>query len=322
MAGRTKLWLVIAFSLVLIGCIMFGGVMMALNWDFTKLSTVKYETNEYKLDGEFDSISIDTDTADILFVLADKPSVSCYEEKNAKHSVSVKDGTLRIELGKTKKWYDYIGIGFETSKITVYLPKTQLHALKIKGHTGDVEIPKDFLFESMDIAVTTGRVANCASTSGDMKIKTTTGGISMENLSAGTIKISVSTGKIIGKSIQCAGDMNIQISTGDVQLSDVRCKALVSDGDTGDLNLKNVIAEERLALTRSTGDISFDGCDASEIFTKTSTGSVKGSLLSHKIFIAESDTGRVDVPKSVSGGRCEITTDTGSIKITVSPETK
>ena len=31
----------------------------------------------------------------------------------------------------------------------------------------------------------------------------------------------------------------------------------------------------------------------------------------------KTDTGRVDVPKTVEGGRCEITTDTGDIKITV-----
>ena len=319
MKNRTKLWIMIALALILIGCVLFGGVMMALNWDFSKLTTIKYETNEYNPDGQFDSVSIDTDTADILFVLADEPFISCYEEKNAKHSVSVKDGTLRIELEKTKKWYDYIGIGFKTPKITVYLPKTQLNTLKIKGHTGDVEIPKDFLFESMDIAITTGRVTNYASTSGDMRIKTSTGGISLENLSAGTMKISVTTGKIMAKSVDCAGEMNIQVDTGDVQLSDVRCKTLMSDGDTGDLHLKNVIAEEKYSLSRSTGDISFDGCDASEIFVETSTGSVKGSLLSEKIFLAESDTGRVEVPKSVTGGRCEITTDTGNIKITVNP---
>ena len=49
----------------------------------------------------------------------------------------------------------------------------------------------------------------------------------------------------------------------------------------------------------------------------TDTGDVKGSLLSEKIFIPTTDTGDVDVPKTVTGGRCEITTDTGDIKITV-----
>ena len=56
-------------------------------------------------------------------------------------------------------------------------------------------------------------------------------------------------------------------------------------------------------------------CDAAEIFVETDTGDVKGSLLSEKVFIPKSDTGDIKVPKTVTGGRCEITTDTGDIKI-------
>ena len=61
----------------------------------------------------------------------------------------------------------------------------------------------------------------------------------------------------------------------------------------------------------------FDACDAAEIYVKTDTGDVTGTLLSDKKFFAESDTGKVSVPKSVTGGRCEISTDTGRIDITV-----
>ena len=53
------------------------------------------------------------------------------------------------------------------------------------------------------------------------------------------------------------------------------------------------------------------------MYVTTSTGEVTGSLRSEKVFITRSDTGRQDVPKSVTGGRCEITTDTGDIEITV-----
>ena len=50
---------------------------------------------------------------------------------------------------------------------------------------------------------------------------------------------------------------------------------------------------------------------------KTDTGDVEGSLLSEKIFFPESDTGKIDVPKTTSGGKCEINTDTGNIKIRI-----
>jgi DUF4097 and DUF4098 domain-containing protein YvlB len=61
--------------------------------------------------------------------------------------------------------------------------------------------------------------------------------------------------------------------------------------------------------------VNFNACDATEIFVKTSTGNVAGSLLSSKVFIANTSTGSIDVPKTTSGGRCEIITSTGNIKI-------
>ena len=115
----------------------------------------------------------------------------------------------------------------------------------------------------------------------------------------------------------CGGDITVRVSTGDAQLTDVKCGSLIFTGNTGDILLDNVIADERFYIKSSTGDVIFEGCDAAEIFVDSDTGAVKGRLLSDKIFIVESDTGRIDIPKSGSGGRCEITTDTGNIKIRV-----
>ena len=67
---RIQIWLAIAIALVLIGLIIFAAVMASYGWDFTKLSTLKYETNTYPISDAFSSISINTDTADILFATA------------------------------------------------------------------------------------------------------------------------------------------------------------------------------------------------------------------------------------------------------------
>ena len=109
MRKATKIWLIIAASLVLIGCIVFVGVMVMLKWDFAELSTSKYETNGYEINENYQSISIVTDTADITFVPSEdsKCYVECREQKNLKHSVTVQDGTLVIKLVDTRKWYEY-----------------------------------------------------------------------------------------------------------------------------------------------------------------------------------------------------------------------
>ena len=116
MKKTTKVWLTIAGVLVLVGCIIIAGVMTMLKWDFTKLSTVKYETNVYEIAEAFCDISITTDTADVRFVPSGdgKCAVECYEAENAKHSVTVENGTLTIKINDSKPWYVYIGFCFSS----------------------------------------------------------------------------------------------------------------------------------------------------------------------------------------------------------------
>ena len=57
---KIKTWLIIAFSLIFIGGIFFGGIMTMLKWDFTKLSTSKCITNSYDITDEYKNISIKT----------------------------------------------------------------------------------------------------------------------------------------------------------------------------------------------------------------------------------------------------------------------
>ena len=111
--------------------------------------------------------------------------------------------------------------------------------------------------------------------------------------------------------------MRVLVSTGKAQLRNVRCQSFLSTGDTGDLLLDQVIVSEKLSAERSTGDVKLDHCDAGEINIVTDTGDVSGSLLTEKIFIVRTDTGDIDVPRSASGGICEIKTDTGDIMINI-----
>lgn len=319
MDKTNKIWFMIATSLVLIGFTILVAVMWACNWDFTKLSTEKYETNTYEISEDFDSISMNTDTSDIFFAVSNDEvcRVVCYEQENLKHSVHVQDGTLTIEAVDDRKWYQYIGINFNTSKITVYLPKAEYTSLFIKGSIGNVEIPSDFKFQGGNISLSTGHVKFFASASKLIKIKTTTGNIRVENISAGILDLSVSTGGITVSDVICEDDINIKVSTGKTNLTDIKCKNVTSSGSTGGIFLKNVIATEKLWIKRSTGTVRFEDSDATEIFVETDTGDVIGSLLTDKVFITHTDTGNIDVPKSETGGKCEITTDIGDIKITV-----
>lgn len=319
MSRKVKGWLIAAASLILVGGLVFTGGMTVLKWDFMKLSTIKYERNEHLVEESFRNITIVTDSDDVVFVPCDSEngSVVCFDSQKMTHAVSVENDTLTVKIVDTRKWYQYIGIHFGTPKLTVYLPQGEYGDLSIRGNTGDVQIPSDFRFGSMDVVQSTGDVTIGASVSDGLTVKTSTGDVRMNNVSANAIDVAVSTGKVEITDVACEDDVKIRVSTGRTTLTNVTCAAVISEGTTGKLIMNNVIAAETFSLKRNTGDVKFNGCDASAIYVTTSTGHVEGRLLSDKVFITDTSTGSVDVPKTITGGRCEIKTDTGDIAITV-----
>jgi len=301
MNRTTKIWLIVAATLIALGGIVFTVTMAYLDWDFSKVGTVKYETNTHKICEDFSDISIRTSTADIQFLPSEDGTcdVICHEAEKRIHSVSVKDGVLTIDETDTRKWHDYIEFfSFQTPKITIRLPKNVYGSLTIKQSTGDLQLTERITF-------------------GNVSITASTGDVLVSDVSAEEMKISVSTGHITVRSVTCEKGFSATVSTGDTELTDLTCRSFCSEGDTGDITLKNVIASEKLSIERDTGDVILDRCDAAQIYITTDTGDVKGTLLSGKVFHAHTDTGHVRVPEDTAGGKCEVETDTGDIAISI-----
>ena len=313
------IWLIVAASLILLGAIGMVVTMSMSDWQFSKLGSTSYGTKVHTVNEEFRDLLVKTDTADLRFALSEDGvcRVECYESEKQAHKVTVEGKTLTIRSFDARRWYEHIGINWETPKVTVYLPKEEYETLSIRESTGDVVIEKELSFRSMEIQVSTGDVKNYASVTEAMKIKSSTGSVLVETVTADPLGIFVTTGRVEARSVTCAGELSLTVSTGKARLTDVSCGKLLTSGDTGDLTLVRVVAEESFAIERSTGDVTLESCDAAEILIKTDTGDVEGSLRSEKIFFASSDTGRVNVPKTVNGGRCEVKTDTGHIELRV-----
>lgn len=319
MKKSAKTMLITATVLIIVGGIIFVGVMSIFKWDFSNLSTAKYETNSYDIGEDFDSIFVNTEISDVEFLLSDdgKRRVECYEEENSKHTVGVKDGTLSIDIDNKKRWYNYVGFDFKTPQITVYLNDSDYNALTVKSSTGHVTVPKNLKFGNIDIELSTGDVECMASATGSMKIKATTGSITVSEVNAKELDLTATTGKITLSDTVCEGSVTVNTTTGKTELTELKCESLTSTGSTGAAVLNNVSATKKLSVTRSTGKITLDASDGGEVFLKTSTGNVSGSLLTDKVFITHTSTGSIDVPKTTSGGVCEISTSTGNIKMTI-----
>lgn len=319
---KTTIWLIIAAILIVIGLLGGAIVMASANWNFNLLSTERYQTVTHDVNDDFDNIYVYGDTEKITFLVSDdgKCRVECYENKKLPHSVSIKDGALIVKVSDTRKWYEKITLmSFYSPKITVYLPIAEYSLLKIESDTGDISLPKDLFFKNIEVDVDTGDI-DCFSSADEIIMTASTGDIKLGGNTIKSLYITTSTGDITLTSITCQENIALAVNTGDITLTDVICKYLSSSGDTGRITLRRTLASGKFDIERDTGDVIFENSDAAEIYVTTDTGYVKGNLLSDKIFITKTDTGRIRVPSSTTGGRCEITTDTGNIIIDITKQ--
>ena len=337
MKKSLKISLITAGVLVFLGIALIIVAAVLTGGDLSKLGAAKYVTSVFDIDGEFDNISVNTGTANIKFVLSyeNKCVVECFEEETRPHSVFVQDGTLKIKMEDNRKWYQIFVLDFQKPTLTISLPDDEYSALTINEDTGDIEIPRSFIFESIDIKSSTGNVKCDAYSRSSMSIVTSTGDISVDGLVARNINLTVSTGNIKVFQTTVCEDISINVSTGKTVIESVDCRNLITGGSTGNIDVINVHADifdierstgdvtfkgsdaKQLKVKTSTGDVTFSNSDAGQLNIETTTGDVTGSLKTEKIFYTETSTGRVEHPKTTSGGICEIKTTSGDIIIEV-----
>ena len=181
-----------------------------------------YVTNTHVITDVYQKIQIHAQEAKVKIEPSedDRTKLVFFEKKSRPYEVAVADDTLTIKPTKAK-WYNFLRIGIDRSRITLLVPKSSLAGLSVKSNVGCVEL--------------------C--------------------------------------SIACSGAIEVHTNTGKVVLND---------------------------------------CVAPDIFVRTNTGCVCGKLPSNVVFTVRTNTGRIETPKApigeVIGGRCEVKTNTGSVK--------
>ena len=259
MKKNMKIWFICATSFILVGCIIFLGVMTVLGWNFKKLSTDKFVTNNYEINESFKNISIKTVTADITFVptTETKSNILCCEYEKVRHNVTVKNDTLIIDNADTRKWYDYIGIHFEMPKIKISIPQGLYNILNVKATTGDIKIPEGFIFEDADISVTTGDISLESSVSGNVNCKSTTGDINLNGIRCTALTANTTTGDINFDSCDAA-ELFMKVTTGDINGSLLSNKIFDAKTTTGKVNVPASQNGGVCKIKTTTGDIKID----------------------------------------------------------------
>ena len=318
MTNQRTVWLIVAAALTVIGVIIFAVAMTGLGWNFLNLSSSRFETNTYEVTESFESIAINADTEDITFLPSTdgKCKIVCHEKIRQKHAVSVENSVLKITVVDETIWTDYI-FNFGSDTVTIFLPESKYCALVADVSTGEIKIPGNFSFTSIDITTGTGDVECRASADGAVKIAVRTADIEIDGTTAASLDLKASTGDVEISNATAFGEVIISAGTGDVDIKSLRAGSLSASIGTGDAELSGVITDGKFTVVTRTADVRLNRCDAAEFFIETTTGDVTGSILTPKVFIAKSGTGDVDVPRTTSGGMCEIKTGTGDIRIRI-----
>lgn len=299
MSRTAKIWLIIAGILVVLGPVM---IACSLSFGGLRFYTEEFEAPVIEeLGSTFDQIAVRTDITRVRLATADEGQcrIESIGTKNITHTVQAEDGTLVVRSSDNRTWYERLFANpfvFRVPKITVYLPEETYRSLKVETHTGDVSVGGGLTFDNITVSGDTADFGCEAGVTNSLNIRLSTGNVRLTSPVTGSADITTSTGEISVEGLRSPG--NIFLSS-----------------DTGDISLADTIAGKTMRIESHTGDVRLDGCDADEIFIKTSTGDVEGTLLSEKTFIAESSTGEIHVPESRTGGRCEIKTSTGDIRI-------
>ncbi len=284
--------IIIAVITAITGLVLSFSALFLMGFDFSRLNiefipsngkiifSQKLETKTFNIDKIFSSISINTDTSDVALVPYDGQNcrVEMTTAENTECSALAENGILTVREKRRFKFSFSFSVFSEKECVTVYLPYSDLEALDISTDTGDINIPKDFSFKTVKIESDTGDI-NCNS--------------------------------------KTEGDITVETHTGDMKFNGINgAEGIKLLSDTGDINIDSCVFGS-INIETDTGNVELNSCDADEINITTDTGDVSGSLMSEKIFFTESDTGDIDVPKTMSGGKCSITTDTGDIEIKI-----
>ena len=314
--------ILIGLILVIIGGVICYSALTQINFDFSALNVVQYQTESCEVSEEFQSIRIQGDALDVDFeTSADgKCHLLFSDSVKGKHSAVVEEGTLVIQMTDDREWYEHFGVNVGGPKVTLFLPKAKYAGLSVDVSDGRIEIPAGVAFENMNIELGAGEVDCRAQAEQSVEIRMGAGDLSLSEMSASSVSLSTATASVNLKNVKIDGKLKIQVSTGDVSLQEVSCENLQYEGSLSEAWLERVIAKETIQIKNTSGDVTFHKCDATSLKVVTTSGDVEGTVLSEKTFHANSVSGSVKVPKSDSGGSFEITTVSGDVQMEIEHE--
>lgn len=321
MSNGKKIAIIIACVMTGVGILILLAAVIGINFDFTRLNTVKTERVSYTIEEDFDRIHIDCMESDVKFVKSDSDEciVECVQEEHVSHEAEVKDGTLNITRIDEREGHEYFVImfNFEETGVTVHLPEDEYEKLWVKTLSGDVEVTDGFTFTDAEVYCTSGDALFNADASGNVTVESVSGDVRMMNPDAANISVKSTSGDVEITSVKAKEKLNIETVSGDIDLIKAETGILSAGCSSGDIEFSGVIASGEFSARSVSGDIEMNRCDGENLYLKSTSGDISGTLLSEKMFSVHTTSGHVNVPDDGGSGKCEISTTSGNVNMRI-----
>ena len=306
--------LIAAAALCGLGIVWFLIAGLLTGFHFSQKGVWKTETRTYELnDNNFTKINLSTGDMNVSFYPSDngKNYLVCEEMPDCAVEMTVSNGTLTVKKTGNGHWFG-IFVGEESA--TFYLTKTAFEALNLECGSGSVTIGAEFSFEKADITCGSGGILLGAKTK-FLTAKNGSGDLQLDSFNGETATLTSKSGQITVKNSVFSGLLTASSESGKTEINHVTAGSIEIKSTSGDILLDHATATGELTAQADSGEISLAGADAAGLTLKSKSGDITGTLQSEKIFITSSKSGRVEVPESLSGGKCKATTDSGNIRL-------
>lgn len=323
MKKSTIVILIVSLCLLVSGVIICGGVLLLYDnfaFDFENNGNVSYAERTETLSEKFVNVDADSLSGGIeLFPSsADECVIECSESDNVRFDIKVDGDTLMVKRIDTRKWYQFIRIGFSKEYIKIYLPQGEYKDIALKTSSGKIVVNDGLTCDNLTATSTSGSIrAYTLNAEDTIELYSTSGSVVADTITAKNLTTSSTSGKTTIGNLEISGALDANATSGNIEISQVNCNSVSVDNSSGSIVLSGVISESSFDVSNTSGKIELLGCDAQSLDIKNISGGVRGTLLSDKVFVASSTSGKVRVPDTTQGGVCKVRTTSGSIDIDI-----
>ena len=255
---KKSVWIsmIVAVGLLLAGiACMVVGLALGGHHDLLEEKTPLTATH-FTPEGDFDSVVVDTITADVTFAYAEDGvcRVETRDRESIIYTAEILDGTLLIRAADNRAWYQHLFVGVSANRsVQIYLPAKSLKSLTVDVTAGDVSVPRDFTFSgNVELSSHSGDLTLLAAVEGDTSLETTTGDVTVEGKHK-TVSASATTGDVTLRHVD-AKELTVSVTTGSIHVQKAVAVAVTAAAGTGDVILEDVITDDAIRVTTTTGD--------------------------------------------------------------------